>query len=130
MKAYRTLRSILFSAGTVLALDARQASTRAHVLYEMESGVYTAKEPITFKAGETIGLMTPPGKGDSGLEGPLGDWRYDPVESNTHDDDEAKAGENPGAALANTDHSESHDAAQSQESEAKADAKPVRPGKK
>jgi hypothetical protein len=73
MYAYRTTRTVRLSAGTVLALAAAQAAPRSHLLYAMEPGVYTAKEPLEFKSGETIGLMTPPAKGDSGLDliGPL-----------------------------------------------------------
>jgi hypothetical protein len=73
MDAYRTTRTVRLAAGTVLVLSPDQAEPRSHLLYGMEPGVYTAKEPLEFKVGETIGLMTPPRKGDSGLEriGPL-----------------------------------------------------------
>jgi len=73
MNAYRTLRPVQFAVGTVLVLSHDQAERRQHVLHELEPGVYTAKERLEFKAGEFIGLLVPPGKGDSGLAliGPL-----------------------------------------------------------
>jgi hypothetical protein len=114
MNAYKTTRTVRFPAGAVLALDEWQANARRHALYEMEPGVYTAKESLEFKAGETIGLMTPPAKGDSGLE---------PVEQNTYDDD--KLAENPGAAPAQSE-LKKDSAVRTQESE----AKPAKAGKK
>jgi hypothetical protein len=109
MKAYRTTRTVRLSAGTVLALAAAQAAPRAHLLYGMEPGVYTAKEPLEFKAGEVIGLMTPPAKGDSGLEDLQLNWLhseagpiFEPVDAekpNNPESDTEIVGDNPGAAL-------------------------------
>jgi hypothetical protein len=110
MKAYRTLRTVRLAAGTVLALSDAQAAPRQHVLYPMEPFVYTAKEPLEFKAGESIGLMTPPAKGDSGLE-LIGDWSFDEISlgddhaaggdsDNTNNDDDEAAVENPQPATA------------------------------
>lgn len=97
MEKFRTLRPVTFPAGTVLALDDHQAATRKHVLYDMEPGVYVAREAVTFKANEIVGLMTPPTKGGSGLE-PVEMLEMDiPDEKNTHGEKEA-AGESPEAA--------------------------------
>lgn len=68
MNAYKTLTPVTFPSGTVLALDAKQAATRTHVLDDLRPGVYVAKQPLEFKAGEVIGLELPPSKGETGLE--------------------------------------------------------------
>jgi hypothetical protein len=135
MNAYRTTRTVRLAAGTVLALSHDQAAPRAHLLYEMAPAVYTAKEPLEFKAGETIGLMTPPAKGESGLEliGPLeiirgdGSEEFEPagdIDPNNPKSsaDGATSAENPGAAPS--------DNPQSASATEQAPAEASKPGKK
>jgi hypothetical protein len=132
VNAYKTTRTVRLAAGTVLALSHEQAAPRAHLLYEMEPAVYTAKEPVEFKTGETIGLMTPPAKGDSGLEliGPLeiirgdGSEAFEPagdIDPNNPKSsaDGAMSAENPGAASTQSE-LKKDSAVQTQASEAEA----------
>lgn len=93
MYAYRTLRPVSFPAGIVLALYLHQAAPRSHLLYEIEPGVYIAKEPVEFKAGETIGLMAEPAKGDSCLE-PAGEWAFSATAENSQPNDDGKNDQN------------------------------------
>jgi hypothetical protein len=57
MVNYRTTKPVSFPSGTLLALDGYQAAVRRHLLDPVEPGVYLARQPVTFKAGETVGLL-------------------------------------------------------------------------
>lgn len=84
MDSYKTIAPVTFPSGTVLALDAKQAATRLHVLQAGdEPGVYIALQPLEFKVGEIIGLALPPSKGEVGLE-----LIEQPKKAGVSDDDE------------------------------------------
>lgn len=69
METYRTTRTVVLPSGTILALDRHQAEIRAHHLEPMDEWpLYRALDALTFKCGEIIGLVSPPAKGDNGLE--------------------------------------------------------------
>jgi hypothetical protein len=103
MDAYKTLKVVSLPSGTVLALDEKQAATRAHAIKELAPGVYVALQTLQFVAGETIGLELPPPLGETGLLGPIGNWRFDepenPINPNNHSEASATTSvENPEAA--------------------------------
>lgn len=69
MNQYLTTAAVHFAAGTLFfGLSDSQVATRSHLLTEIEDELYRAEQPVVFKAGEVIGLMTDPAKGETGLE--------------------------------------------------------------
>lgn len=60
MEFYTTLSTVRFPSGTKLALNHKQAIPRKHLLKPDVDGMVIAMEPLEFKAGETIGLVSVP----------------------------------------------------------------------
>ena len=56
MNKVRAIAAARFAAGTLLALNERQAGDRKHALRQVSQGVFEATQPVQFKAGEEFGV--------------------------------------------------------------------------
>jgi hypothetical protein len=60
MQAYKVIKPLSLGVGTLVGLSQAQAEPRKHALEPTGTrGVYQAKGPLSFKAGEVVGLDDP-----------------------------------------------------------------------
>lgn len=56
MQKYRILKTLPIGAGAIVQLDEAQARSRNHRLESLGEGRYRAIEPMSFKAGDVLGI--------------------------------------------------------------------------
>ena len=59
MQRYTCSKPLALAAGTLVGLSDAQAGARKHALKPQAKGVYLASGPLSFKAGEVVGLDGP-----------------------------------------------------------------------
>jgi hypothetical protein len=60
VKRYRLLSGVRFGPGTVLGLSAAQLAARAHLAFDPVREGVSVNAPLSFKAGEELGIETLP----------------------------------------------------------------------